>query len=190
MSTYPIRIALTGKKGVGKDTFAKVLTSYATFYTLSFAKPLKIGLANMFDVHIKYFEDPVLKERNLPGFSFTPRQAMQVIGTDAVRNHLDENAWCFLMRERLQAYHQHNVIITDLRMPNEYNLCKTYGFTVVRVISNVYGTAQDSHVTENQLIPCDVTLENEGSLADLHDEAKRLLGYIQRSSLYTPAKPI
>ena len=92
-------IALYGGQGAGKDTVANILIQYHGFIKLSFAQVLKDAVATIFlwprdllEGDTEYSRewrekmDPYWAEKT-GIYDFSPRKALQYIGTDLFRNH-------------------------------------------------------------------------------------------------------
>lgn len=125
LGTYKI-VGLVGQKGSGKSEMAKVLESLG-FRRMSFADPLKAGLATMFMIPQAVFYDPLLKEVPVRELSnVTPRKMMQLLGTDFARNILGRDVWVSLMLKRLARVIKENpkvlIVVDDVRFENEFEL--------------------------------------------------------------------
>ena len=107
-------IGFAGKAGSGKDTAADYLVAQG-FTKISFASPLKAGLAAM------GFPEPVNrddKEKQIEGFDFSWREAAQKLGTEWGRG-LDPNMWIKIASLNLQANPTTDFVFADLRFENE-----------------------------------------------------------------------
>ena len=83
-------VGLIGKKGHGKDTFADYLVQHYDFVKLSFAEPLKKVCKELFLLTDEQLYDPMEKEKVDERWGKSPRQLMQIIGTDILRRYYDE----------------------------------------------------------------------------------------------------
>ncbi len=138
-----MRIALIGLAGSGKGTVSSYLTNkgYSEF---SFAGPLKDALASIFYWDRSLLEGDTPESRkwrettdswwsqklNIP--DFTPRKAMQLIGTNVMRKHFDNGIWIHSLEKRL-IYSGDDLIISDCRFPNEINLAKNQNCVLIRI---------------------------------------------------------
>ena len=133
------------------------------------------------DLPEKYLHDPNLKESNVKFLDGkTPRQIMQTIGTDLVRDHYDENLWVNVVKRKLsQLKPTDNVVISDIRFQNELDMLaelnlieKYYFFRIIRQNKN---TKKDLHSTENQELVCPliVNIHNDGSLEELFEKVEK-----------------
>jgi len=136
-------IGICGLIGHGKDTAAGFLIEEG-FHRISFAGVLKDACANIFGW------DRILLEGNTPESrvwretvdewwaarlgipNFTPRLALQQVGTDALRSHFHADIWVAAC-ERQVAMAEKNVVISDCRFFNELGAIKKLGGTTTVV---------------------------------------------------------
>jgi hypothetical protein len=187
-------IGIIGLIGAGKGTVGDMLIEQG-FSHESFANPLKDTAASIFNWDREMLEGITLKSRvwreevdswweerlNIPDFS--PRLALQLLGTEVFRNHFHQDTWILSMESRLRNV-KHDVVITDARFPNEIAMVRRQGGVVVRVKrgddpewfkiaeTNVEAMPQmhpDIHASEYSW--CSVTpnylITNDGSVKDL-----------------------
>ena len=206
-------IGLVGLKGCGKDTAATYfITHYDNWIKGSFADSLKDSCACVFGWDRELLEGSTQDSRawrettdtwwseklNRP--NFTPRVALQVIGTDLWRNQFNDNIWLLSFEKKLLTIKE-NVIITDCRFPNEIDLIKQLGGIIVRVKRGEdpvwWDTAVEDNARRNEpyynpMVPqaypevhasehswpgCDVdyTIYNDGTFDDLENVIKNLV---------------
>ena len=116
-------IGIHGPLNGGKDTAANYIQACfpEKFGRYAFALPIKQAIAVMFGFSQAQIEDRVQKEAIDPFWGFTPRKAMQLLGTEYGRDMLNDKVW--IMRAELE--HKKNTevgrgtIITDVRFENE-----------------------------------------------------------------------
>lgn len=145
-------IAIAGQKGSGKDTIARYIQMLYpnTFSTIKFAAPIKAACITLFGYTPEQMEDEILKEIVDPVLGFSPRKAMQYMGTEFGRNMLNMNLWVLLAEK----HHQQNVsagrktIISDLRFENEREWVHRMGGTVIHVVSPNGSVSVDGHPSE------------------------------------------
>ena len=137
-------IAVCGIKGNGKDTVADyIIKQYPNWEKDSFAGTLKDAVSAIFGWDRKMLagetpEDRAKREEKDEywseklGFDVTPRNILQIFGTECVRNHFHKNIWVDSL-ERKVKNSRNNIIITDCRFKNEIDMLRSIGATVIRV---------------------------------------------------------
>ena len=144
-------IGFMGLAGAGKTTAACALQAACTGNAAihSFASPLKEAVK-----HLCLFSDEQvygdLDAKSLidPRWGFSPRQAMQMIGTDCVRKMLCEDFWVRRMRLAVEQSKADVIIIDDVRFGDEADLIKGLGGHVV-MIKRPGGPTLPWHASEN-----------------------------------------
>ena len=148
-------IGITGLLGSGKGTVADYLIEDHKFLKISFADALKDACASMFGWDREMLEGVTDKSRKwreevdefwsdrLEKKNFTPRQALQWMGTEAGRGVFGEDIWVAGVEKKilaLQALHNISdgeavagVVLPDTRFPNEIKMIKRLGGVMVRV---------------------------------------------------------
>ncbi|BDR26061.1 hypothetical protein RVBP17_1040 [Pseudomonas phage sp. 30-3] len=158
-------IGTLGFIGSGKNTVAKYLVENHNFIQDSFAAALKDLLSSTFSWDRTLLEGTTPESRRwrettdtwwatklgIP--NFTPRYAMQYIGTDVLRMHFNDNLWILTLEKRLESFIQNNknVVVSDVRFKNEYNMLKQYGtkfIYVENVIPEWYNIALDLNTSD------------------------------------------
>ncbi|SMO92036.1 AAA family ATPase [Melghirimyces algeriensis] len=114
-----IKIALTGRMRSGKSTVAAYLCENYRFSEFAFADALK-------DIAHIIFGKPSEKDRGLYQFV---GQKMREYDPDVWVKKLDHSIKDWLLRDHQRG----NIVITDLRQPNEYEYCRNYGYVIIRV---------------------------------------------------------
>jgi hypothetical protein len=163
-------IGVAGKKRAGKDTAAKFLVQDHGFKAMAFAHPLKDAAKIIFgwgDEHV-YGE---LKEVDDPFWGFSPRWALQHMGTEAMRKNIDDQIWVkATMRKALPMIEKgENVVITDVRFPNEAQAILDAGGQLWRVERP--GLETSDHASETSLDDWDrwdQVIDNDGTISDLY----------------------
>ena len=148
-------IGLVGWIGSGKNTVADILSSQHEYKKDSFAAPLKDATANIFNWprktlegdtdHSRHFRecvDPYWANK-LGIKNFTPRLALQIVGTELFREHFHPKIWLDSLEHRYIASGQKPTIITDCRFRNELAFIKQMGGFTIRV-----KRGDDPHWTE------------------------------------------
>ena len=115
-----MKVGLAGKMGAGKTTIANLLNEREGFVKLSLAEPIK-RIAEVFFG---------MKKGN-PGY----RELMQKIGTDLFRSIIDEDVWVRHLFRLIADWEtidpETNIVVDDVRFPNEAEAMLKNGWTVV-----------------------------------------------------------
>jgi len=186
-------IGLCGFIGSGKNTVAEQLSSSYGYAPVSFAGVLKDAVAATFGWDRQMLEGIDENDRNerekvdnwwakrlgLPKFS--PRWALQYIGTDVMRKYFHPDIWVFAAERRLLEHKdKKSVVISDVRFPNEMEMIRNNGgeiWWVKRDLPEWYDLAINSHdritylypnIHKTEYIWCkeefDCVIENDGDL--------------------------
>lgn len=126
-------VGLSGKARSGKDTAASVLVEQFGFKQLAFADALKAGCAAMLNLPLErmYHGD---REAELPGFGFSIRHFLQVMGTECVRQNFGGDFWIKSVRSAMQQLRlkgQTRFVVSDVRFDNEATWVRQNGGKVV-----------------------------------------------------------
>lgn len=137
-------IGMLGWISSGKGTAANILTQECGFVEESFASPLKDATATVFGWPRELLEGDTdasraFREKPCPfwskelGRTFTPREALQQVGTDVFRDNFYQDIWVAGMKKRLAKHIEDgtNVVISDVRFRNELDALKKLGATFV-----------------------------------------------------------
>ena len=181
---------LTGQAGSGKDTVAEILSVEYGVLPTSFAAPLKQAALLLFGMSEEHINNRELKETLLPFWDMSPREILQKLGTDAMRNTFGDNFW---LRKWFTTYTSFkdtdDVSVTDVRFPNEAELIRSLGGTIVHIVRPgnplaLTGAAAD-HPSNKPLNPeaSDVILWNDSDLNVLRDR----VGELVRGNFKVPA---
>lgn len=171
MNQEPIIVGLCGPMRCGKTTAAEYLQTGYAFKRRRFAGPLKdmlrsLGLTDE-EVDGSLKEEPCA----LLGGK-TPRHAMQTLGTEWGRDLIDSGLWTRAWKKSLpQGF---DVVVDDVRFPNEVALIKELGGVVVRIERKGTGIVA-GHISEAHALPADAVIKNDGSIEELHDQFDWLL---------------
>lgn len=167
----PTILALSGKKGGGKNTLASFISSYyqrniagrgSKFEELSFADDIKSFCIDVLGLRRSqcYGSDEEkntltpYKWENTPmganvGNYLTAREVMQIFGTECVRNWFG-NVWAESTIRKIRRKALDFAIITDNRFPNETEtvLGQSQGY-IIRLTRSPH--SGDTHVSETAL---------------------------------------
>ncbi len=128
------RIVLVGFAGSGKNTVGDYLVEHHGYVGLSFADALKDTLASVFCWDRAALEGITGESRQWretvdPWWAaklgipeFTPRYAMQRVGTDLFRRHFNPDVWINNVERRILDLGDRKIVVMDGRFPNEINL--------------------------------------------------------------------
>jgi hypothetical protein len=139
-------IGLTGKKGSGKSTVAGMLCEKYDYRIMSFATPIKDMLMSM-----GLTEDEIynieLKEKIVERFGKSPRELLQLLGTEFGRNLIADDIWVRVLESKIDSDDQ--IVIDDVRFANEAEMIKGKGGKIIRVtrMGQELGMV-DTHVSE------------------------------------------
>lgn len=144
-------IALTGQAGAGKDTLAKLISENVPltgdesdkWVKMSFASHLKDVVSLLFHMDRQMLEGITPEDRakreqpdefwsEKMGKPFTPRYALQYVGTDLLRNQLHKNIWVDCLERKIDQS-PNSVLVTDVRFKNEIQMLKNKKAMFVRM---------------------------------------------------------
>jgi adenylate kinase family enzyme len=172
-------LGLIGNKQVGKTTFADYLVKEYGFKTIAFADPIKEGAKIMFDLSEEQVNGD-LKEVVDKRWGLTPRKILQTLGTDCCRNTFGKDIWIKRLQFELQKMKDINVIVSDIRFPNEAKAVKEMGGHLIKIIKSDLHKNKDSHISEQLIdkIKGDTEIRNDYSIEEYKNHIDILLSYI------------
>jgi len=200
-------IGLVGFIGSGKGTVGDILEQKG-FIKDSFAKPLKDACAVMFgwsrellegdtEMSRKWREEPDSYWSEKFGREFTPREALQKMGTEAGRDVFHKDIWVISLLNRAKGK---DVVVTDVRFQNEIKYIQDNGGIVIRVkrggdpiwfshLEKIHSETERTkfmqheniHKSEWDWVGCefDYTIGNNGTIQDLGKDVERVLQFIK-----------
>ena len=138
-------IGICGFQGSGKDTIADYLCNIYGFKRDSFAATLKDAVAAVFGWDRELLEGRTTESRtwreqvdpwwanrlNMP--NLTPRLVLQRWGTEVARKSWHDDTWIASLENKLARAHN-DIVITDVRFPNEIAAVRNAGGIVIRVV--------------------------------------------------------
>jgi hypothetical protein len=190
-------IGISGKKNSGKSTVSKILNNKG-FYLDSFASTVKDIAALLFSYCREKLEGNTIEDRlwretedeNLSKFlgkSFSPRNALTLIGTEFGRNMLHENIWIKTVFDRYEQSPNQNLVITDVRFSNEFDSIKSYkNISTYNIRINRPENTISEHISETALDEKDRNGEfdyyiiNDGTINDLESKINLILDDIKK----------
>ena len=203
-------VGLVGFIGAGKGTVADLLVDRHDFEKESFANSVKDAVATIFGWNRALLEGDTPESRawreqddkfwsEKLGKPFSPRLALQLMGTEAGRDVFHPDLWVHTVLRRCENAPYHNYVIADVRFPNEINAIRESGGIIVRVKRgdepewynvalktnkklNYYGMAQeypDVHFSEWAWVGSEIDFEisNNGSLDELKEKVDLLVDF-------------
>jgi hypothetical protein len=137
-------VGLVGFIGAGKGTVADLLVERHSFFKESFANSVKDACASIFGWDREMLEGATPESRawreqkdewwsEKLGKEFSPRLALQLMGTEAGRDVFHPDLWVHTVMRRCEQAPWNNYVIADVRFPNEINAIKNSGGKVIRV---------------------------------------------------------
>lgn len=187
-------VGIVGFIGSGKGTVGDLLAEKG-FHKDSFAAPLKDACSIIFgwprellegdtELSRKWREEPDAFWSEKFGKSFSPRLALQLMGTEAGRNVFHPDIWVVSLLNRAKG---RDIVVTDVRFKNEVAHIQDNGGLIIRVkrgpeplwfedfarhnqSPEIYPRPDvDIHVSETDWIGCywDYLIENNGTIEDL-----------------------
>ncbi|WNF07457.1 deoxynucleotide monophosphate kinase family protein [Brevibacillus borstelensis] len=185
-AAVPVKIALTGRMRSGKDAIAAYLTQQYGFARFAFGDGIR-------KVCRELFPDQMADGKK-------PRALLQGVG-QAMRA-FDPDVWVRQCLAKIAELHEYDkrlrltpcdVVITDLRQPNEYARLRAEGFVIIRVnasdetriqrMIDAGDTFDDdtlTHETEQHVdsFAVDYEIDNDGSLAELYAQVDAVVAEI------------
>ena len=131
-------VGIVGLIGSGKNTVGDILVGDHGYKQESFAKSLKDMTAILFNWDRRLLEGDTEESRNfretvdwywseaLGIHSFTPRYALQFMGTEVMRQSFHDDIWVKSLYTKLMAY-RGDTVITDVRFHNEMKMIRQAG---------------------------------------------------------------
>jgi len=212
-------LGLVGLIGSGKGTVASMFVSHGCVED-SFAAPLKDLTSSIFgwprhllegdtDESRVFRETPDLFWSRKVGIpNFTPRLALQIVGTDVLRNHFYEGIWRDSLEYRLRSNKPSScVVVSDARFTNELTLIKQMGGKIIWIqrgeLPEWWETAlkaNEGNVLANQIMntkykdihesewnwagyPVDYIIENNNDINHLSNKVSEIQKCLQHPDL-------
>lgn len=197
-------IGLVGFIGAGKGTVGELIRLNG-YKQASFAGALKDTASVLFGWDRDLLEGDTVQSRVFReekdefwssrfGYDFSPRLALQLLGTEAGRDVFHKDVWIYALENRIKNID--DVVITDTRFPNEIEFIRRNGGLIIEVkrgerpewyedalSENLHSSNLEEsgglhwmkskypniHISEWAWIgqPIDYTIENDGTLNDL-----------------------
>jgi len=200
-------VGLCGSIGNGKGSVADILVNKHGFMKESFANPVKDAVSIIFGWDRDLLEGETVQSRvyreqpdtywsNAFNKEFTPRMALQLMGTEAGRDTFHPDLWIHALHKRCSP--DKNYVIADVRFPNEIKSIMANGGKVYRIKRGEnpkwYETALDSNLNNNPLMAekypevhysewawvgseLNGIIENNGTIEDLEKRVSYILNF-------------
>ena len=194
-------IGITGKARSGKDSFAEILAEEIfnkvkkRFILMAYAHELKTRVQKDFDLSYEQLwgdqkEIPdrrFLRYRDGSEVFWTPREILQEYGE--FYRSIDYNFWVKNLFRTIEEKEYKNIIITDVRHPNEAApIVERKGF-IIKVTSNrdnieqVHGANHISETAMDTYDKIDFHVTNDGSVEDLRITARDVVKLLLKGKL-------
>jgi hypothetical protein len=207
-------VGFVGLIGAGKDTAADYLVNFHGFRRDSFANTLKDAVSAVFGWDRVLLEGRTKEARewreqvdvwwsarlNIP--NLTPRLMLQLWGTEVCRTGFHDDIWIASLENKMRNTRD-NIVISDVRFPNEITAIHNAGGLVVRVkrgedpewfdaaismnqgekgnmswaISKQKIKSLNIHASETSWVGGDIdhTISNDGTIDNLFSQIKNLV---------------
>lgn len=164
-------IGLCGPAGGGKDSVAMRLRDKHGFTVLAFADPLYAAVAAISGMSVSDLKNRRLKEDVIPWMGKSPRQLLQLLGTEFGRGMIRDDVWIQRTMMRLDPS-EAGYAITDVRFDNEAEAICDRGGSIVEVVRPGSACLRDDtacHSSEAGIRRDYIarTILNDGTLEDL-----------------------
>lgn len=174
------KIALTGEARSGKSIVADYLVGKYGFTRYAFGDELK-RLAHLIFDDVSEFSKP--------------RRLYQFFGQ--MCREYDPEVWIRKTFEKIYTDNPEDILIEDLRQPNEYDRCRSEGYVIIRVTApeslridraiksgDTFNLRDLTHDTESHVRSFDVDYEivNDGTLAELYAKVDEVIGGLRNVS--------
>jgi len=141
-------VGLVGFIGSGKGTAGDILADHYEFRRDSFAAPLKDAASSIFGWQRFLLEGDTSASRvfretpdefwsEVMGRPFTPREALQKMGTEAIRNVFHNDVWSRSLERRycsaMAVDENVRFVVTDVRFNNEAKMIRELGGRIIEV---------------------------------------------------------
>lgn len=180
-------LGLAGFPGSGKDTLARVLMEkYTSFRRVAFADPMREaalaldpivgggfgGRKNPDSPEVEFYPTRVsdlVKQCGWEGAKKSPevRRTLQRLGTEMGRGVFGPNFWVNLGQSRMRDLFDSgfDVVVTDVRFPNEAGIIRHFGGRVVWISRD--GVVGSDHASDTALkeSDCDLSYRNNLDLS-------------------------
>jgi hypothetical protein len=183
-ASFPKIIGLCGAAYSGKDTAALAISELDPELSeiFAFAGPLKDACKSLFNFTHEQLYDQDLKEKVDDRFHKSPRQILQWLGTDILRNQINQDFFIMNMKQRIENSKANCIIISDVRFDNEAKFIKSLGGKIIK-INRINGKTSEysEHVTENGISSnlIDIIFYNDETLENFQKTIKNFIKLLE-----------
>lgn len=177
---------LTGAAGSGKNTVAEIIAESCTSGRMpricAFADPLYECVSVITGLPVEVLRDRAVKEMAIPWLGKSPRELLQLLGTEWGRQAIHPEIWVRSLMERIKPWLEDGVpvVVTDVRFDNEAKAIREAGGEVWRIVRPGWGClsgstaahASEAGVSENLIA---VSITNDGCLDQLRERVRRAI---------------
>ena len=176
-------VAFIGKMKSGKSTATRHLCEKYGYVEYYFAKPLKLGVQQLFSLSNSQLHEVDEKNNIDPRWGVSPRYLFQQIGTDLFRNQLHiylpqiQSCWIqnfFRWWKKINnTNHKQPVIVSDCRFQNEVDAVESVGIKTFRIVRGLLtdsakcteiNVEEHQSETDQDKVVVNFTIENNSTL--------------------------
>lgn len=186
-------VALVGKQGSGKSSIAQALIAHHGFLRMSWAEPVR----QIFEMAYGQIVDYAAMKAQLYEVTLsdgttalrTGRELLQRIGTDALREHVDQDFW---IKAGVQRIWRSNMCNDDTRFLNEAAALRRLSWVIVRIsapeevrrqrIGGGFVDGGHSSEIEQEHIEVDLDIINDGTFTPQDLTARVLIPFMSSFS--------
>lgn len=184
-------IGLAGQAGAGKGSVAAaILRRGEDWVELGFADPLYAAVEAITGIPQERLKDRDFKEATIGWLGKSPREMLQLLGTEYGRRAISESIWVDRAMRTVAGNEAAGVstVITDVRFDNEAAAIRAAGGLVWRVVRPAHGCLTQSasrHESEAGISGplVDATILNAGTLDDLADAVDAAMQMLQADTM-------
>lgn len=193
-------IGLCGLAGAGKSTVARMLADEFGFVVLPFAGPLK-AMTRALGLSAREMAGDLKEAPCAALCGKTPRQFMQLLGTEFGRQMIGENFWVETWRRTVDDARlaqiadagelcPPRIVSDDVRFGNEAGAVHALGGVVIRIERPGAGSASGAgHASEALDFPVDGVFTNAGDLSALLANVREHVAAALALEAYTARRP-
>lgn len=187
-------IGVCGAAGSGKGTLAASLVRRHGFSEIAFADPIYAAVSAMTEIPVCALKDRSLKERPIEWLGRSPRELLQILGTEFGRKMISDSIWVEAGMRRISRLRRYgeSVVVADVRFQNEANAIRTAGGVIWMVTREHHESclsgAAATHESESGISPdlVDAVVANNGTFLELEAQVDAAL--LDATRLYNESR--